>query len=280
MSRTAGIFAPRNPGNRSTALLFNQVVRPLAEGTQFLRPLGEKQNFKLRLAVDEQASKDNLRAMLTGSGRPAFLFTGSHGAYADATVPNRLNRIGSLVTQEWDGAGSPLSESCCYSALDLERDNTDLRGLIHFSFACYSAGCPTFDTYALQPDGTKRRLLDNDIVSRLPQRSLEQGALAILGHVDRAFSWSFHNDRFTPQIQDMRDVMVNVLRGWRIGRAADQFNLRWAVLSAALADALRDRQTTTISEVALANHWVARDDARNYVILGDPAVRLRVEDMT
>ena len=151
--------------------------------------------------------------------------------------------------------------------------------MIHFSFACYSAGCPTFDTYTLQPDGKKRRLLDNDIVSRLPQRSLERGALAVLGHVDRAFSYSFHNDKFDPQIQDMRDVMVNILKGYRIGLATDQFNVRWAVLSAALSDALRDRQNSTISEAALASHWVARDDARNYVILGDPAVCLRVKDM-
>ena len=34
-----------------------------------------------------------------------------------------------------------------------------------------------------------------------------------------------------------------------------------------------------VNDRELASRWVARDDARNYVALGDPAVRLRVEEM-
>ena len=39
------------------------------------------------------------------------------------------------------------------------------------------------------------------------------------------------------------------------------------------------RKGLTADPKKLANQWVARDDARNYVLFGDPAVRLRVEDM-
>ena len=71
------------------------------------------------------------------------------------------------------------------------------------------------------------------------------------------------------------------LRGERIGQATDRFNIRWAVLSAELADLLRDRSAgADVLDADIALRWVARDDARNYVVLGDPAVRLRVRDMT
>jgi hypothetical protein len=282
-ARTAAVFAPRNDGDRPTGFLFNQVARPLAQGTQAAPPLGQRQGFALRSAIGERATKNELRAMLEGTGpggRPAFLFSGSHGAYADADVPERLGRIGALVTQEWGGFGSALSKDCSYSAADLDEDNVDVGGLIHFFFACYSAGCPTFDTYTREPDGTKKRLVDQTLVARLPQRMLERGALGVLGHMDRAFSYSFQNERLAPQVQDMRDVMVGLLKGWRLGRATDQFNVRWTVLSAELSETLRDRRDEReIADAVLANRWVARDDARNYVILGDPAVRLRVEAM-
>jgi hypothetical protein len=35
-----------------------------------------------------------------------------------------------------------------------------------------------------------------------------------------------------------------------------------------------------VSTDALANLAIARDDARNYIVLGDPAARLRIKDMT
>jgi hypothetical protein len=81
----------------------------------------------------------------------------------------------------------------------------------------------------------------------------------------------------------MRDVMVRILQGQRIGQATDSFNMRWAVLSAELQESQNLREAFSdqlVSNAQLANRYVARNDARNYVVLGDPAVRLRTESMT
>ena len=70
--------------------------------------------------------------------------------------------------------------------------------------------------------------------------------------------------------------MELLLAGSRIGQATDDFNRRWSVLSAELAMLVEEQEAseTTADMVAkLGNRWVARDDARNYLTLGDPAVR-------
>jgi len=106
------------------------------------------------------------------------------------------------------------------------------------------------------------------------------GALAVLAHIERAWAYSFQGQRKSPQIQGFRDVIGRLLRGERIGQATDAFNMRWAALSTELSDAQAKRpEGAEISLNYLANLWVSRDDARNYMILGDPAVRLRVNDM-
>jgi hypothetical protein len=84
------------------------------------------------------------------------------------------------------------------------------------------------------------------------------------------------SNRCKGQVQGIRDVLERILSGNRIGHATDQFNVRWAALSTDLTESLG---ATNVPNAVLANRWVARDDARNYVILGDPAIRLRVNDM-
>jgi hypothetical protein len=152
--------------------------------------------------------------------------------------------------------------------------------MIHFLFACYGGGCPAMDTYERGADDKFIPLMADPITARLPQRLLAKGALAVLAHIDRAWAFSFQTERGLPQVQDFRSVMELLLSGQRIGQATDGFNRRWSVLGSDLQILVEEQQATgAVPATSLANRWVARDDARNYLILGDPAVRLKVEAM-
>jgi hypothetical protein len=274
------IFNPANLGDRATGLLHNQVAVPLVEGTTSSRPLGQRQNYVLQPLLGDNATRDNLKRVFGGQmpgGRPALLFTGSHGVGYSFGDPLQRERQGAILCQDWEG-GSIRPEHC-FAAEDIT-DDVHLDGLIHFFFACYGGGCPAEDTYS-RVGSTPIKIMEKPIVARLPQKMLAAGALASLAHIDRAWSYSFQVGRSAPQVQEFRDIMVRLLRGDRIGFATDQFNLRWTVLSAELTDSLRQRDSIAghISDGVLANRWIARDDARNYLILGDPAIRLRVADM-
>jgi hypothetical protein len=88
------------------------------------------------------------------------------------------------------------------------------------------------------------------------------------------------SNRGKGQVQGIRDVLTRILSGDRIGHATDQFNIRWAALSTDLSESLQAAaHGNALPDAVLANRWIARDDARDYIIIGDPAIRLRVNDM-
>lgn len=279
--RTVAVFATRHEFDNATKLFHDEVAAPLIQGDQNHKPLGADEGFEVRHFLAESATKSTLIDLMAGThkqSRPALLFTGSHGLAVDKWDEQQRDFQGALICQDWKTLGH-IESGDWMSAADIP-EQADALGLVHFSFACYSAGTPQFDDYNWSYPKKQKRIAAEAFVAKLPQKLLLQGALASCGHIDRAWAHSFYVDKAGGQIQGFRDVLTGLLRGKRIGMAMDQFNTRWATLSVELAETLEAvNNGKKIPAHQLTNLWIARNDARNYVVLGDPAVRLRVQDI-
>jgi Peptidase family C25 len=282
--RQIALFATEHDFDAATQLFATKVARPLIDPASSGGIIGAREKFALRPFIGNGADRDTLKKILRGDiegGAPAVLFSGTHGVEFPASDPQRQSAAqGALLCQDWSGYGA-IEHNQWLEAADLPLD-AKLHGLIHFCFACYSAGWPRFDNYA-RTAASPREIAAAAGLARLPQAMLAHpngGALASIGHIDRAWSSSFVSERNRGQVQGFRSVLTLLLKGHRLGFATDQFNIRWSALSTDLTELLADKRNgARVPDAKLANRWVARDDARNYVVLGDPAVKLRVKDM-
>ena len=273
-SRKIVLFAPDYNGkdNGASKLMVSNLVNPL-----ITNPIGKAEKFKIQSFVGATATKNNLNDIFSGSatdGTPTILFTGSHGLLKLPTSKELGDAQGAIVCQDWPGDPTPPLDTTYYAGWDLPKD-AKLHGMVHFLFDCYGLGWPRYDTYNSKPNV---EISPAPMMARLPQTLLgrENGALAVLGHIDRAWSYSYEADG-QPQDQSFRDVLTKLMNGYRLGSATDQFNLRWAALSIPLSDTLQKMQTRRGLDQQAAQQWIARDDARNYILHGDPAIKLRVD---
>ena len=273
--KNIAVYTARNDGDRATALLHDQIALPLTKGAGAMKPLGGAQGYSMTSCLADAATKDELLNLLRA--KPAILFTGSHGVAFAPSDPQQKVKQGAILTQDWAGPGSSISPDTYFTANDVPAD-LNLNGMIHFFFACYSAGCPKNDTFSYGATNQPVQISQDTVVARLPQKLLLQGAQAVIGHIDRAWAYSFQSSSGQAMVQSLRDPLVRLVQGRRVADALDVFDQRWTVLSAGLLTLMQNRDALpgSVPAAVLANRWVARDDARNYIVLGDPAAKLKV----
>ena len=149
-----------------------------------------------------------------------------------------------------------------------------------FISLCYGAGTPARDRFIHEPNSPPPEIAPQSFIAALPKALLTHpagGALACIGHVERAWGCSFITPKAGSQTLPFENAIGRILKGEPVGLAMKDFYERYASLSVSLSSMLEELSFgASIPNDDLASAWVARNDAEGYLILGDPAVRLRV----
>lgn len=289
-ARQAVFFGTRHKFDTATQLSADQLVTPLADGVPALGNeaatpgIAQDMNFQVAKYIAAGATQAALTQIFAPPPDvlpPAFLFTASHGVGWPNGHVDQLARQGALLCQDWPGFGK-INPAHYFSAANLPPD-ARLQGLITFHFACYGAGTPARDRFIHKPGKAPPPIAPNAFIAALPKALLSHpsgAALAVIGHVERAWGYSIATAEAGAQIKPLRNTIGRILEGLPVGYAVKNINERYTVLSTNLTDLLERKSSgEVIAEDELAACWIERNDAEGYVVLGDPAVHLRVDDL-
>lgn len=272
-SPRGAFFAPANPGDASSNQARSWLIEPLAEE---LAPEARALGWRFDSHLAENATKEKLAGCFD-SDRPLLLLSSCHGMLYPEGHPVQRRRQGAMVCQDWPGPeawnGGPVPQQFFFSGEDVPRE-ARLDGMVVFHVGCFGAGTPRLSSF---PQGPQRPLAERDFVGYLPQRLLAQGALAVVSHIDLSWAYSYLSLDGRSRLGTFRDALRALLRGAPVGLALDAFNRRYGRLFGLLQAERRCLQRAPLRDRArLAILSTACYDARGYVVLGDPAVRLPV----
>ena len=260
--------------DETTERTTSDMIGPLV--TRLIRP-GEA--WSVRTAIRTDATKERLQRLCGSGETPTVLVTASHGAAYPASHEMQGARQGALLCAGWPGPGTPPEDHELFTAADVP-DDADVQGLVCAFFSCHSAATPDEDNFPHEEPG-RRRLAPESFIAALPQRLLGHpagGALGVIGHVDRAWTTTAIWNRRGGQVQTLAAVLRQILLGRPIGHAMTYFGQRHAWIAAQLSEVWDqvNRGGDRPNDDFFAWLLTAHNDARNLILLGDPAARVPV----
>jgi hypothetical protein len=282
-AREVVYWSPRHKYDPATQMSADLLVNKLAAGDPG-PGIAEQRGFRTKKIWGDEATKAALLHVLApGAARPpSLLFTASHGLGLPRGHERQLGDQGALLAQDWPGFAKIAPEHYV-SARDVLAAGARVHGLIALVFACYGAGTPSRDRFLHRPGEEPPVIADRAFVAALPKALLSYpggGALACIGHVERAWGYSIRPGTVDEQIGPFKNALSRILRGQPVGHAMRDFDERYASLSAELNEKLEEIGFGgSFSDLSLASNWVERNDAEGYAVIGDPAARLRVDDL-
>ncbi len=262
-------FGVRNQDDQLTRSAVKNLIAPLRK-----RVVERGSAWEAQSITGEAATKQRLKRLLCGDRAPSVLFTASHGVRFRIDTPRQTTHQGALLCSEWPGPlkwqDRPIPNDHLFSAVDLPL-GADLPGIIALLFACYSAGTPRFGAFE-----DSKTLAATPFVSPLPRALLRRGALAVIGHVDLVLEQSYLWYNAAPQLEVFDSILFEVMAGYPVGYAMRHLSMRHAQLASHAATAARKACQGTGEDISWRDfqYWAAYEDARKYILLGDPAARL------
>jgi hypothetical protein len=276
-------------GSEPTTQGYQMLTGPgLAACRERLRQ-GHFPDCELHELVDDGSAPGVQLLSCVAESTPSVLFSLSHGMGAPRegwhSADEQRARQGALM----------FSKERCLTGADVA-SCPFLPGGLWFFFACFSVGMPRLSAYtpwlrqlsATVPElvpilaGVLAREGGRPFISRLPQVALanENGPLAVMGHVDLAWAYSF-NDRGRGTPSRFFEVLEALVEGRRVGPAlrsllkhANEASTDLTLLYQEEERALRAGRSSPVDPMERAQRWLLRHDLAGYVLLGDPAVRL------
>lgn len=292
------LFYTVRDGSAATTIGYSALMSPSLDRCRESRAAGTFPAAEILEIDGTQGSIDSLLSQAAAAD-PSVLFSMSHGLGAPrggwSSVAEQLATQGAMSL----GFGQRLTGD------DL-KNKPFLPGGMWFFFACFSAGTPSESAYhhwlaQLRDAGHFGGRLDSVLkslpaagdrpfVAALPQAALANpdGPLAVIGHVDLAWSYSFQDLGKTATNRPSRfaGIFRSLVNGSRAGVAHRELLRFLSQTNHELSTVLDEEAAAEARgaplpdeagrKVRKANLWMLRQDLSGYILLGDPAAQLPI----